>query len=186
MNFESYAKRIVTQREPDYGRNKKQIVRKRLQVTNTKMKMTSLNKVQFAGLNNKRYYFLDGIVSLSYGNPLLSKICQIKKAYPKIHKVIEQEKNNLLKLENQAHERLRILRSIYAQPITYYKLENIGHTCSFCFFACLFICSLNLRYIHKLPHTIPKQSNVYLGLIDKDQYLRLFCFNKVTAFYDST
>ena len=85
------------------------------------MKMTSINKVQFASLNNKRYYFLDGIVSLPYGHPLLSKICQIKKPYQKIHAFIKQEKNNLLKLKNEAvakHERLRILRSIYTQPIT--------------------------------------------------------------------
>ena len=39
---------------------------------------------------------LDGIVSLPYGHPLLSKIHQIKKTYPKIHKVIEREKDNLL------------------------------------------------------------------------------------------
>ena len=54
------------------------------------------------------------------------KVCQIKKAYLKIHKVIEQEKNNLLKLENEAvekHKRLRILRSIN-QPKTYYKLDS--------------------------------------------------------------
>ena len=62
-------------------------------------------------------------MSLPFGHPLLSKICQIKKANPKIHTVIEQEKNNLLKLENEAvakHESLRILRSIYVQPIIYY------------------------------------------------------------------
>ena len=94
MNFESYAKRTATLKEPDDGRNKKQIVQKRLRVTNTVMKMTSINKVQFARLNDKRYYFSNDIVSLPYGHPLLSKICQIRKTYPKIHKVIEQEKNN--------------------------------------------------------------------------------------------
>ena len=79
MNFENYAKRIATLREPENDRNKKQIVQKRLQVTNTEMKMTSINKVQFPSLSNKSYYFLDGIVSLPYGHPLLPKICQIKK-----------------------------------------------------------------------------------------------------------
>ena len=34
--------------------------------------------------------------------------------------------------------------------------ENIAHICAFCLFVCLFICSLNLIYILKLPHTIPK------------------------------
>ena len=45
MNFESYAKKLATLRAPHDERNKKQTVQKRLQVTNTKMKMTSVNKV---------------------------------------------------------------------------------------------------------------------------------------------
>ena len=48
----------------------KKIVQKSLRVKNTQMKMTSVNKVQFASLNDKRYYFLDGIVSLPFENPL--------------------------------------------------------------------------------------------------------------------
>ena len=84
MNFESYAEGIETLREPGNERNKKQILQKRLQVTNTKMKITSINTVQFTSLNDKRYYFSDGILSLLYRHILLSKIFQIKKAYPKI------------------------------------------------------------------------------------------------------
>ena len=90
-------------------------------------KWKCLHIVQFASLNDKRYYFLDGIVPLPYGHPLLSKIHQIKKTYPKIYKIIEQEKNNELKIENEVdvkHERLWILRSIDAQPKTYYKLDS--------------------------------------------------------------
>ena len=71
---------------------------------------------------------MDGIVSLPYGHTLLSKIRQIKKAHPKIHTVIEQGKSDLLiKLENGTvakHERLIILRSIYAQRITNCKLDS--------------------------------------------------------------
>ena len=40
---------------------------------------------------------------------------------------MEQEKSNFLKLENEAvakQERLRILRSIYTQSITYYILDS--------------------------------------------------------------
>ena len=106
MNFKTYTERIATLKEPDGERNKKQIAQKRLQVINTEMKMTSVNKAQFSSLNYKRYYFSNEIVSLSYGHPVLSKIDQIKKAYPKIHKVIEQEKNNLLKLENEVVAKL--------------------------------------------------------------------------------
>ena len=39
MNFESYAKRIETLKKSDGVRNKKRIVEKSLQVTNTEMKM---------------------------------------------------------------------------------------------------------------------------------------------------
>ena len=100
MNFEIYTGRIATLEEPDKERNKKQIVLKRLQVTNTEMKMTSINKVQLASLNNKRFYFLDGIMSLPYGYPLLSKIRQIIKADPTNHTINKQKKEKLLKLEN--------------------------------------------------------------------------------------
>ena len=127
MNFESYNERIRVLREIDHGRIEKKIIQKRLQVKNTQIKMTSVNKVQFASLNDKRYYFLDGIISLPFGHPLLSDLQELKKSYPKIHTVIEKEKGKLLRLENQAvakHKRLRVLRSIYSELITYYKLNG--------------------------------------------------------------
>ena len=83
MYFKSYDERIATLKEPDGERNKKQIVQKRLQVTNTEMKKTSVNKVEFPSLNSKRYYFLEGTKSLPYGHPLLLNICQIKKPIQK-------------------------------------------------------------------------------------------------------
>ena len=88
------------------------------------MIMTSINKVKFANhLNDKGYYFSDGIISLAYGHPLL----KYKKSLPKIHTVIERERDRFLRLENEAavhNERLRILRSIFAQPFVYYKLNS--------------------------------------------------------------
>ena len=89
--------------------------------------MTSVNKVEFASLNDKRHYFSDGIVSLLFGHPFLSYLRELEKSFQKIHTVIEKEKDKLLRLENQAvakHERLRVLWSIYSQPITYYKLNG--------------------------------------------------------------
>ena len=91
------------------------------------MIITSVNKVQFASLNDKRYYFSDGIVSLPFGHPLLSNVRDYRKSLRKIHTVIKKEKDKLLKLENRAvneNERLRILRSIFTQPITYYNLKT--------------------------------------------------------------
>ena len=91
------------------------------------MTTTSVNKVQFASLNNKRYYFSDGIVSLPFGHPSLSELRDYKKSLPKIHTVIKEEKDKLLQLENKIdnnNERLRILRSIFSQPIAYYNLKS--------------------------------------------------------------
>ena len=91
------------------------------------MTMTNVNKVQFARLNDKRYYFSDGIVSLPFSHPTLNKVREYKKSLPKIHTVIQKEKDEILKGENAVvndNERLRILRSIFAQPITYYNLKT--------------------------------------------------------------
>ena len=91
------------------------------------MTMTSVNKVKFASLNDKRYYFLDGIVSLPLGHPSLNVVREYKKSFPKIHTVIAKEKNEILKLENvvvNGNERLRILRTIFSQPISYYTLKT--------------------------------------------------------------
>ena len=91
------------------------------------MTMTSVNKVQLARLNHKRYYFSDGIVSLPFGHPTLNKVREYKKSLPKIHTVTQKEKNEILKRENEVvnnNERLRILRSIFSQPITYYNLKT--------------------------------------------------------------
>ena len=129
MDFERYASRIKDLRfdlDQDNIQQDK-IVQKRLQVKNTEMTMTSCNKVRFTQLNDKRYYFSDGIVSLPFGHPSLNEIREYKKSLQKIHKVIEKEKNKLLNDENKvvnANERLRILRSIYSQPIQYYNLKN--------------------------------------------------------------
>ena len=131
MNFESYAARIKNLRDDlkfDSGKEKKgKNIQKRLQVKNTNMTMTSVNKVKFASLNNKRYYFSDGVVSLPVGHPSLNIVREYKKSFSKIHNVIAKEKNEILKLENVAvndNERLRILRSIFSQPISYFTLKT--------------------------------------------------------------
>ena len=127
MDFERYASRIKDLRF-DLNSNVEQetVVQKRLQIKNTEMIMTSVGKVKFARLNDKRYYFSDGIVSFPFGHPLLEELREYKKSLTEIHKSIEKEKNKLLKYENEvvnSHQRLRILRSIYSQPINYYTLK---------------------------------------------------------------
>ena len=122
MNFESYAEKISSIRQIDIARNDKKLVQERLQVKNTNMTMRSINKMKFASINDKRYYGFDGIVSLRFGHQSLNEVREYKKFLTKIHTVIEKEKDKIVKLENDAfskNERLRMLRSIYSQPITY-------------------------------------------------------------------
>ena len=90
------------------------------------MIMTSINKVK-SSLNDKRYYGSKGIVSLPFGHPLLDEVRDYKKSLPKIHTVIEQEKDKILFLQNKTFaksERLRLLRSIFAQLLTYHRLNE--------------------------------------------------------------
>ena len=60
------------------------------------MMTTSVNKVQFASLNDKRYYFPNGILLLPFGHPSLSELRDYKNSLPKIHTVIKEEKDKLL------------------------------------------------------------------------------------------
>ena len=82
------------------------------------MRMKSVSKTQFAGLNNKRYYFHDGIVSLPFGHFLLEKVGKEKEKYrSKLHTEVKKEIYKFLELEGKGvHlcEKLRILRSIYS------------------------------------------------------------------------
>ena len=61
-------------------------MQKRFQIINESMKMKSVNKTQFAGLNDKRYYFHDGIISLPFGHFLLEKVRKEKEKHrSKLH-----------------------------------------------------------------------------------------------------
>ena len=43
------------------------------------MRMQNISKSQFAGLNDKRFYFYGGIVSMPFGHPLLEILRKEKK-----------------------------------------------------------------------------------------------------------
>ena len=128
MLFENYANQIKRLRyDLDISPSPQRIKQKRFEVRNTNMKMTTVNKVKFARLNDKRYYFSDGIVSLPFGHILLEKVRQYKKQLTKIHEQIDNEKDTILQLENEAvmqNERLRILRCIFSQPLVYFHLHS--------------------------------------------------------------
>ena len=128
-SFESYARHIKRLRH-DLDQQQdapERLIQKRLQVENTNMKMKTIRKYKFASINDKRYYFSDGIVSLPFGHPFLDKVRTFKKQLTKIHTQIEQNKDTILKYENEAvmqNERLRILRCIFSQPLVYFDLNS--------------------------------------------------------------
>ena len=100
MNFESYTEKISSIRQIDIARKDKKLFQKRLQVKNTNITMTSINKFKFVIIDDKKYYGSDGIVSLPFGHQLLNEVIEYKKSFPKIHTIIEKEKDKILKLEN--------------------------------------------------------------------------------------
>ena len=90
--------------------------------------MKLVNKTKFAGLNDKRYYFQDGIVSLPFGHFLLEKVRKEKEKFcSKLHTEVKKEMYKFLELEGKGvHlcKRLRILRSIYSQTPMLYQLNS--------------------------------------------------------------
>ena len=73
------------------------------------MKKT-VTKSRFSQLNDKRFYFPDGVISLPFGHSLLKEIDKFKQEKgQKIEKYFWEEKENLFNLENKAlkeHPRL--------------------------------------------------------------------------------
>ena len=83
-------------------------------------------KVQFAGLNDKRY-LPDGVTSLPYGHFLLTELDK-KKNKKNIQNVLFKIKDDLIREESnliRKCERIRVLRSILNQILTYYKLHSL-------------------------------------------------------------
>ena len=84
INLDYYTSRISEiDKKP---KQKKKKVQTRFQVKNTALKMAAVNKVQFATLNNKRYYCPDGITSLLYDHALLLELRKKGKHFQKFKK----------------------------------------------------------------------------------------------------
>ena len=132
MDFDSYSNRLsdLTEYSNEFltTPNKvEQIEQKRFQVINESMQMKSVSKVQFGQLNDKRFYFSNGLVSLPYGHPYLEELRKEKHKYRDIHKVIQTKKDDFLKKESKVIEsipRLNILKQIFAQTPILYELNS--------------------------------------------------------------
>ena len=96
MDFDSYSERLADLNEfsKDFFKRPKKIEQKRFQIINESMQMKSVIKVQFGQLNNKRFYFSNGLISLPFGHPYLEELRKEKNKYRAIHKII-QEKNTI-------------------------------------------------------------------------------------------
>ena len=139
MDFESYSKRLSDLTE--YFENciinpnpRQYVEQKRFQIKNESMQMQTIQKVQFGQLNDKRFFFSNGITSLPFGHPYLESCRKQKNKYRNIHKVIQNKKHEFLEKEakvEEKNERLNILNQIFNQrPILYDLKSNKNYTFS--------------------------------------------------------
>ena len=132
MDFDSYSNRLsdLTEFSNEFLSKPNKVEKteqKRFQVINESMQMKSVSKVQFGQLNDKRFYFSNGIISLPYGHPYLEKLRKEKHKYRDIHKVIQRKKDDFLKEESKVIEnipRLNILKQIFGQIPILYELNS--------------------------------------------------------------
>ena len=130
MDFDSYLSRLsdLTEYYGEFIQKPnpvQKIVQKRFQVINESMQMKSVSKVQFGQLNDKRFYFSNGILSLPFGHPYLEQLRKEMNKYRNIHTVIQSKKYEFLKEETKVIEkipRLNILKQIYGQIPLLYEL----------------------------------------------------------------
>ena len=105
MDFDSYSERLadLNKFSTEFFRKPKKIQQKRFQIINEYMQMEAVSKVQFGRLNDKRFYFSNGIMSLPYEHPSLENLRKEKQKYMSIQKSIqEKKKNDFLKQESKA------------------------------------------------------------------------------------
>ena len=89
--------------------------------------MKAVSKGQFGQLNDKRFYFSNGLMSLLYGYLCLEDLRKEKQKYRAIHKTIQDKKYDFLKQESNAidnNPRMHVLKQIFAQSPMFYILNS--------------------------------------------------------------
>ena len=105
MEFEDYAKRINLIREMETFRQlpKEKPKQNRFTIKSNRIVLEEIEKSKFAQINYKRYYFIDGIVSLPFSHPFLKEIVDFKREKKqKIETFLQQEKHQLIQMEKFA------------------------------------------------------------------------------------
>ena len=93
MNFEAYAARIMSLDELIHPKPKK-ITQNRFQIKNAEMRMQCISKTQFAGLNDKFFFFYDDIVSLPFGYSFPEDLGKKNGKKNHIHRSIQEKKRS--------------------------------------------------------------------------------------------
>ena len=102
MEFKNYGKRINSVKDIETFWQLSAEKHSQFRISVKKNKMVLEEKSKFAQINDKRYYFSDGIVSLPFSHPLLSEIVEFKgRKKERIEKYIIEEKQNLLNREKK-------------------------------------------------------------------------------------
>ena len=100
----------------------------RISVKKGEMTMYMIQKNKFSQLNEKRFYFSNGIICLPFEHFLLDEVDNYKKEKgQRIEKYFWNEKENLLELENAAlknSERLNFVNGILIQVP---KIVDLSH-----------------------------------------------------------
>ena len=106
MEFENYSKRINSVQEIETFGQLTQDKQKqnRFSIKSNEIVLKEIEKSKFAQINDVRYYFNDGIVSLSFSHPLLLKIIDYKKTKNK-------GLNHICRLKNTTFSRWKKLCS---------------------------------------------------------------------------
>ena len=111
MDFDAYSSRLSSLYEYCDKQKPKKITQKRFQIINNNMQMNTVNNTQLAGLNDKRFYFHDGIISLPFGHYLLEESRKEKEKYKKgIQHVIMKQKYNFFNKRSSCSKKLRTIK----------------------------------------------------------------------------
>ena len=99
MDFDFYSSRLADLNEfsKEFFKKPRKIQQKRFQIINESMQMKAVSKVQFGQLNDTRFYFSNGKMSLPYDHPCLDYLRKEKQKYRTIEKTIQDRKYDFLK-----------------------------------------------------------------------------------------
>ena len=131
MEFEDYAKRISLIREIEtFGQLPKEKHKKNtFTIKNNEMVLEKIEKSKFAQINDKRYYFSDGIVCLPFSHPFLKEIVNFKREKKQTIEVFSQkEKHKFIQMEKfaaQKIKRISVYRNILQQKPTFHHLNSL-------------------------------------------------------------